>query len=284
MLEGFVIGLDAVVKARKAEDGRRLIEVEASNESVDSEGDVILQRALLDSAPSFVKSGHLDIDHISEIGARLGIANPEGYIIGRPTEVKDLGSGRTSVVGEIMRSADGKFDPDANKFDAFWKSMQSDPPVAWRASIYGFPKSDGVVDCREEACDVPATRFLIKGIDWRSLALTRNPVNTALKGIAKIVTAKAYAAAIAKGYGIDVPMLDAAQAPAFMPSVPRNMDELWGQYVRHIQKDCPHSAGVNTTATFKDHFLGCCGALPETADVLAHALMHAVNLDRRREG
>lgn len=276
MLEGIIIGLDAVVKARPAADGRRLIEVEASNQVCDSEGDVILQKALLDSAPAFVKTGHIDIDHISEIGARFGIPDPTSYIIGRPTDVKDIGDKRTAVVAEIMRAGDGSFSPERNRYDAFWKSLQSDPPVAWRASIYGFPKSESdVVDCREQTCELGAKRYLIKGLDWRSLAVTRNPINTAIKGVAHIVTAKAWIDAVSKDYG-------AGMTPISLLSVPRNMDELWGQYQRHIAKDCPYAAGVNTTATFKDHFSFCCGAPTEVADVLAHALMHAITLDRRR--
>lgn len=286
MPDGIIIGLDVIIKARPSgADGRRVIECEASNEVVDAEGDVILQRALLDSAASFAKSGHLDLDHLSEIGERMGIANPMSYIIGRPLEVKDLGKGRTGVVAEIMRSNDGSFDAGRNKYDAFWQSLQSNPPVVWKSSVYGYPNSDSVTDCREEACDGGATRYLVKGLDWRSLAMTRNPINTAIKGVAKIVTVKSYIEAFAKDFnsaGAPISLGEPVGGPSLFSSEPRTMDELWGQYHRHIKKDCPHSGGVATTATFKNHFVMCCGAQPDKADMLAHALMHAVVLDRRR--
>ena len=83
--DGYIVEIPCIVKAKASTDGKRLVSVEASSEAVDSEGDVILQKALLDSSKSFVATGHIDIDHLSELGDRLGIANPTSYIIGRPT-------------------------------------------------------------------------------------------------------------------------------------------------------------------------------------------------------
>ena len=79
--DALCIDLPVLIKARTDGD-RRLVEVEASNEEKDSERDIIKQAALLDDAASFVATGHLDIDHYSEIGERLGITNPTDYIVG----------------------------------------------------------------------------------------------------------------------------------------------------------------------------------------------------------
>lgn len=297
-MEAICIGLSAIIKAVHSSDGRRLCEVECSNESVDLEGDVILQRALLGSAASFVKHGHIDIDHLSEIGARLGIPNPESFIIGRPIEVKDLGKGRTGVVSEIMQTADGKVDVAKNRFDGFWQSLQSKPPVMWRASVYGFPHEDAVTDCRTEKCEVPASRYLVKGMDWRSLAMTRKPINDAIKGYARIVTAKAMIEELRKDsitpfFGSDTtgsergsPLSQMTtvsqefpQAPFYPHITPKSINEMWGQYDLHMSKDCQHVMGYNgtpfhTTKGFEDHFKMCCGAEPEQAEVLSHALMY----------
>jgi hypothetical protein len=309
-----IVSIPAIVKAHQEKSGKRVLEVEASNEAMDDEGDVIAQKALLDSADVFVKNGHIDIDHISELGHRLGISNPESYIIGRPTEVKDLGDGRTGVVAEIRRSADGSHDPIRNKYDAFWDTMVSEPPVLWRASIYGFPDESGVIDCRESKCDSGATRYHITKMQWCSLAMTRNPVNTNIKGFAKIISAKAYIQALLKSNqsttplamfmsdsGLDIP----PQVPPFdmgggMPFVensmanggpaaasapfpsPRNLTDAIGQYHTHLKKDCAFSQGLNTTPGFKAHFENCCGMHPDIAELFAHALMHHVLLDRRR--
>ena len=292
MTEGIIISLNCIVKARTDANGRRLVEVEASNEAVDIEGDVIEQRALLDSAKSFVANGHIDIDHYSEIGARLGIPNPESYIIGRPVEVKDLGGGRTGVVSEIMRSSDGISNPEKNRYDAFWESLQTDPPTLWRSSIYGFPPSDAVVDCRSDSCgSTKATRYLVKALDWRSLAMTRNPINDSIQGYAKVVSAKARIEAIMKAGptpAFPVGPLGAAIPPPTGPVMlsnmmpPRNMNEAVGQYVRHIKRDCDAAGHINSTLGFKNHFMLCCAMPEEEADVWAHALMHHVLKDRRR--
>ena len=283
MKEAIVIGLPCVIKARKGGD-KRIVEVEASNEAVDSEGDVILQKALLDSADYFVKSGNLDIDHLSELGERIGIPDPTSYIVGKPLEVKDLGDGRTGVVGQIRQAGDGKSDATKNKFDEFWDSLQSDPPVTWQASIYGFPKSDQVIDCRTGTCEHGATRFLVKGIEWRSLAFTRNPINTSLKGHARIVSAKSFIGQIAalKSYYDGTskepfPMIKEFKRP------PSSNDELWGQYIRHIAKDCPFAgAEAKSRAAFKDHFIFCCGMDSDSAELISNALMMMVLDDSKK--
>src|SRR5579859_3281785 len=285
-VEAYIIPLDVTIKAR-ADDGtrKRIVEVEASAETVDGQGDVVLQKALLDSADSFIKSGHLDIDHYSEIGHRLGLADPNSYIVGRPLEVNDLGGKRTGVVGEIMRSKDGSFDPAGNKYDGFWKTLQSDPPVMWRASIYGYPSE--MEDCTEKSCSNGATRYIVKAIDWRSLAFTRKPVNTSLKGFAKIVTAKSFADAMQNDmmspFGLSAPPETVAEPPPYH-FVPNTMDSLWGSYDRHIRANCPYCRDGNSVAAFKDHFMFCCGASSETADVLSHCLMYMLLRQRKRGG
>jgi hypothetical protein len=281
MLEAVLIDLPCIIKAvPSTDDGRRMVEVEASCEVEDSEGDRILQKALLNAADEFVRGGHLDIDHLSELGHRFGIRNPEAYIIGRPVAVKDIGDGRTSVVGEIMKGPDGKHDPLNNKYDAFWDSLKSNPPVKWRASIYGFPVQGETVDCRKSECDGLASRFLVKAMDWRSLAFTRNPVNDSIKGYAKIVKSNAYISEWIKTnaspmpmQGMGPPMQLSETAESLMP-LPRSMDELAGQYHRHISKDCMAAKDLNSRAGFAEHFRSCCGADGDTAEMLAHALMY----------
>lgn len=292
MMEPLCISLNAIVKAVRSPDGRRMVEVEASNESVDLEGDVILQKALLDSASSFVRSGHIDIDHISEIGPRIGIKNPESFIIGKPTEVKDLGGGRTAVVSEIMRSADGRVDIAKNRYDSFWHSLTSHPPVQWRASVYGFPRAEAVSDCRTETCEVPALRYLVRGMDWKSLAMTRKPINDSIKGYAKIVTAKAMMAELRKDYmspisgadetNLGVPGPDTnlyPQAPYYPHIAPKSINELWGQYDLHMSKDCEHVMNLDgrpfqSTKHFQNHFEKCCGMSKGESELASHALAY----------
>ena len=289
MIEPIIVSFPAIIKARQDSDGRRIIECEASVEKADLEGDIIEQKALLDSADSFIKTGHIDIDHLSEIGSRLGIPNPESYIIGRPTEVKDLGSKRTGVVAEIMRSNDGSIDIIKNRYDSFWKTLQNEPPVAWRASVFGYPADDGVIDCRGTTCDSGATRFHVKALDWKSLAMTRNPICDSIKGTVKIVTAKSFMASFYKDMGFGSGMMESAMpgmgaVPTAMSAAmppPRNLDDAWGMYHRHMTKDCPHAEGGNSRAGFRNHFQLCCGMPPDLSDVWSHALMMMVHDSRK---
>ena len=194
--ESVIISFPAIVKARTFEgNGTRIVEVEASNEKVDSEGDVILQKALLDSADSFLRKGHLDIDHKSELGERMGIKDPESWIIGKPVDVRKGTGSSTFVVGEIRRALDGSFDPETRRYDAFWASLQSEPPVIWWASIYGIVQK--ARKCSEDdTCEMGAKRLLVESLDWRSLAFTRNPVNRNLEKAAQIVKSEIFVKAM----------------------------------------------------------------------------------------
>jgi hypothetical protein len=259
-----VARIPAVIKARPQEaSGRRIVEVEASCEDVDYDGDVVLQKGLLDSGDSFVASGHLDIDHYSEFGARLGIPDPSSYIVGRPLDVRKAANGRTFVEGEIRKALGGQFDPVRNRFDEFWASLQSDPPVQWYSSIYGFPTDYD--DCTTGFCDrsTGATRLVIKAIDWRSLAFTRTPKNTGLKSPTRIVTAKAFLAELVK-----------AMPP--QAGLPTTMQDVWNAGA--CQKCMVHTAP--SLLGYRQHFAKCCGWPSGVADLCAHAVMHKHGMRR----
>jgi hypothetical protein len=277
------IEMPVLVKSRQDGD-RRLVEVEASNEVVDSEGDVILQQALLGSADSFLKSGHLDIDHLSEIGDRLGVQNPSSYIVGNPVEVKDLGGGRTSVVGELHKAG-------RQKADELWESLKADPPVRWRASIYGFPLPGQLIDCRVTKAGnlYGASRFLVKGLDWRSLAFTRNPINTAITGSATVVTAKSYLAIMKsrmpgfQGIGSTGQQIPLLEVPNYIIS-PRDPEEMAGHFFHHIAKGhCPCINGTSgySSSRFAQHFEVCCGESAFDAAIKGGAMMDLLRKDRR---
>lgn len=251
--DAIILDLPVIVKA-SLDNGRRMVEVEASNENVDQEGDVILQDALLSAAPEFIASGALDIDHLSEFGERLGIKNPTSYIVGRPIEVKDIGGKRTSVVGEIARNRDSVSRPQQYKHDEFWESLQSIPPVAWRASVYGFPTHDGLVKCEDGTCAHGARRYLIKGFRWKSLAFTRRPQNDSLVSPARIVTAKSYLGEMAKLHPREV----------------SSMMDAWNL------RECPECQAhlFPSTPAYRNHFSQCLGLPEGNAEILANAVMN----------
>lgn len=159
----------------------RRIEVEASCEKEDGEGDIVLQRALLDASETFIKSGDIDLEHISKHGAEIlqhlplnmRFGSPNDYIIGRPDEVVALDGGRTLVKAHIL-GGDGAPHPAA---DWFWKDLERGG--VWKASIYGTIK--------EASYGELARRLTVKSLNWTSLAMTRNPVNKSIVYTAKII-------------------------------------------------------------------------------------------------
>lgn len=300
----FVVSIPAFIKAQQTPDGRRKISFEASNELPDLEGDVILQQALLGSVDQFLH-GHIDLDHLSEIGDRHGL-NPAEYIIGKPTNVFDMGDGRTGVEGELVTG-----NPHA---DTIWEELNRTPPAPWRASIFGYPIEGGLIDVRINKSVNPrgATRFLVMNLAWKSIALTKSPVNNSITGNARIIKstvfAKAYNDYVTKQYGFPstVPTLqthaafddniqslglplphnvsdehpNTADGPALHK--PRNRLELMGHFTHHLQKGaCPHNpfkkAASNSVYAFREHFVGCCGMDYHDADIHALALMRLLH-------
>jgi hypothetical protein len=263
-----VARIPALVKARLPDaSGRRIVEVEASCEARDYDGDVVMQEALLGSAASFIANGHLDIDHKSEFGMRLGIPDPASYIVGRTIEVANGGDGRTFVTGQIAKSRQGMHDTARHRYDELWDALMQEPPVIYYASIYGFPTDYDTCGINPQACAaVGATRLVIKAIDWRSLAFTRTPKNTSLQSPARIITAKAYIAELAKAIN-----------PTPTIALPNTMQDVWAEH-----KDCPQCGvgAVPSLLGYKQHFAKCCGMQEGAADVNAHAMMYRRMMDK----
>jgi hypothetical protein len=252
-----IIDIPAVIKSSTL-NGKRVLEVEASSEAVDSEGDKILQEGLLASAQGFLMRGHIDIDHISELGHRYGIRDTAQWVVGKPIDVKDIGGGRTAVVCELN---------DMPQATRVWESLKANPPAVWKASVYGFPTS--YVDCRSNTCASDVKRLLITGFDWRSLALTQNPVNKSLTGYARIVSAKAWFEPIAKAMSMPSPDPPTVDPQAF----PEDMNIL------HTMGVCGKCGVHNfpSSPAYKAHFVACHGMPIGKADICAHAIMHSIH-------
>jgi len=239
--------------------GKRMVAVEASCEAKDSEGDIILQKALLDSAASFIRSGDLDIDHLSKIGDRVGAKDPmPSYIVGEPTEVNDIGGGRTEVIGFLY--------PENPKSDWLWSKLQSEPD-RWRSSIYGFP-----TDMDEGTGG--ASRYLVKAMDWTSLAFTRNPVNDAIKGHARIIKANAFMSELVKcgitcEKGMPEGMINNSWESA-------TLNQLYERYLAHRAEGCDLLKSHRTTYHIQKHMEVCEGMPLEKAEIVAHAIANLV--------
>jgi hypothetical protein len=156
------------------EGGRRIIYVEASKETRDQAGEIVLAKALKDSADVFRKFGVLDLDHKSmpSVAERYGISDPESWIIGQPLDVAF--NGGTTIVKAELRRGDTVLAERANRV---WEGMtQVSPPDRYYASV------GGSVTGREVRVD-PLTKSkvpVITGTRWNNLALSLNPVHAGL--------------------------------------------------------------------------------------------------------
>lgn len=167
-----------------AEGGDRFVYLEASNESVDIQGEVVLAKALSESADYYLKFGNLDIDHFTKIGAPNpakgwgGIPNYDSFEIGRPVDVQ-VRDGRTFVKGQIY-SGTG---PAAEKANAFWSSLVDlNPPQRWYPSVGGQVLAKGI----EFDPVSKSRRAVIKKVRWNNVAFSKTPVNPELMAVSTV--------------------------------------------------------------------------------------------------
>lgn len=204
---------DMLKATPREEGGQRFVYIEASNESVDYQGEVVLSKALKESADYYLKFGNIDIDHYTQIGARMGIPNYETYEIGRPVEVNSR-DGKTFVKGQIY-SGNGMA---AERANGFWSSLVDlNPPARWYPSVGGKVISKSVV------ID-PATKAkkaLIEKVRWTNIAFSKTPVNLSVGAVSTVPigaltkslvcedghTGFDFAKAIEAGYGTDAAAL-----------------------------------------------------------------------------
>ncbi|SDY38964.1 hypothetical protein [Nitrosomonas sp. Nm58] len=215
------ISIGSMLKATPAmESGQRLIYLEASNEALDQQNEVVLQKALKDSADWFLRYGNLDIDHFSLIGkpnpakGYAGIPDYQNYEIGRPLDVRFDGA-KTFVKGEIY-SGQGAAAEQANQF---WESLtEIQPPARWYPSVGGSIMEKAV----ELDANTQARKTVIRKVRWSNIGFSKTPVNPAVPTVATVpigVLVKSWGAsgldiakALEAGYGTDSAQLSGGAA------------------------------------------------------------------------
>jgi hypothetical protein len=208
------ISLGGLFKAtRPVEDGgQRTLFFEASNEDLDHQNEIILQRALADSADYYLRHGNVDLSHWSLLGPRAGIANPLAYEIGRPLEVHVDGT-RTFVKAVLYRGDSAQ----ARNANLVWDSLTRQfPPATY------FPSVGGSVLEKSVKLD-PATGgkvAVVTKVRWSNVALDRCPVNKTVPQIstvpvgtfAKSLGGFVIAKSLEAGYGTDSATLTGGNA------------------------------------------------------------------------
>jgi hypothetical protein len=164
------ISVGGLLKASPQEDGgRRILYFEASNEDVDHQNEVVLQKALAESSEFYLRHGNVDLSHFSILGPKSGIPDYMTYEIGKPSAVQVNGK-KTFVKAELYQG-DSAMAKNANMV---WDSLTKQrPPSSW------FPSVGGSVLAKSVKID-PKTGekvAVIERVRWNNVALDRQPVN-----------------------------------------------------------------------------------------------------------
>lgn len=199
--------VNLMLKATPVEEGgERILYCEASNETMDAQNEVVLQKALADSMEYMLAKGVFDIDHITMIGAKAGIPDYMLYEIGRPTEI-NFRDGKTFVKGFIYRG-EGRA---AERANYFWSSLTDiSPPAQW------YPSVGGSVLARDVSIDplTKSRKVAVSQVRWFNIGYSKQPVNQTVPSVQTVpmdVFAKCCSAsgcmnitkAFAAGYGTD---------------------------------------------------------------------------------
>lgn len=164
------ISVGGLLKATPQVDGgRRILYFEASNEDVDRQNEVVLQKALAESSDYFLRHGNIDLDHFSLLGPKAGIPNFMEYEIGKPAQVQV--NGQSTFVKAELYSGDS---PMARNANLVWDSLtRQRPPSRW------YPSVGGSVLAKSVKLD-PVTGnkvAVVERVRWNNVALSRTPVN-----------------------------------------------------------------------------------------------------------
>jgi hypothetical protein len=201
------LSIGSMLKATPAnEGGKRILYFEASSEGLDQQNEVVASKALAESADFYLKFGNLDIDHYTQIGAKLGIPDYGSYEIGRPVEVAQR-KGSTFVKAEVY-SGSG---PAAEKANMVWSGMTDiNPPQRWYPSVGGAVLEKSI---EADADAVGGRKVVITKVRWTNVGISKTPVNQHV-GVCATIPVGAFAKswsvhgldiakALEAGYGTD---------------------------------------------------------------------------------
>lgn len=209
------LSIPDMLKATPQQEGdRRFLYLEASNESRDYQGEVVLAKALAASADFYRKYGNFDIQHRSMIGLANGDRDYHLHEIGRPDRVEVDGS-RTFVKGEIFSGET----PVAETANNFWDSLTKlRPAQRW------YPSIGGKIEGSERKLD-PSTQQshrVITKVMWCNIGFSRTPVNPRVPTVSTVpfgILAKCWGVggldltkALEAGYGTDSASLSGGAA------------------------------------------------------------------------
>ena len=173
------ISLGSMLKATPSEEGgERILYIEASNEDVDHQNEVVLQKALAESAGYFLRHGNIDLSHYTILGPKSGIPNFMEYEIGKPVDVSINGR-QTFVKAQLYQGES----PMAKNANMVWDSLtRQSPPSRWYPSVGGSVLEKSV-KLDPKTGDKIA---VVSAVRWNNIALDRCPVNRTVPEVSTV--------------------------------------------------------------------------------------------------
>lgn len=255
-----MVCVSLMMKATPAEEGgHRYIYVQASDETVDAQGERVMSKALRDSADTFMRYGSLDLDHIVLMGPRSGLKNYMEYEVGRPVEV-GFEADRTFVKAELYQ---GESDLARNA-NMVWDSLTKLKPAArWYPSVGGASGSKSVRVDPVTKARVP----VIESVRWTNLALSRTPCNQSVP-VASAIPMGVFAKSLG---GFVVQKSDAPAAVGLSAGYGTDLNTLTGGGALRTQSldEAVQSYWSFSERLAEDLHKGVCG--PDEAAIAEHA-------------
>lgn len=165
---------DVLLKAEE-ENGKRILYMEASNQSRDDQNETILQKALQDSVDYFMRRGVISWDHLHKL------KGDPSYIIGEPLDVRFTEDGRTLVKSELYSK-----NQIAN---GVWENAQS------RARRLGSSVGGGILKKSDQG--------YITRVIWDEVALSHKPVNSGTYETVSVIPYQEFMKALMAGAGVN---------------------------------------------------------------------------------
>lgn len=227
--EAFYTPMEFLIKADSKDPN--VIYIEASNEEVDYDKEVLFMKALEDEAESFLKKGIISWDHLHK-----SEKSPE-YIIGEPLDVKfDSRAKKTLCKAKLYKQV--QYAKDV-------LNLLASGCTRLGASVGGFIKQKS-----------PLAKSLtgILKVIWDELAITYKPKNDSTLGNVTLIPMEEFAKALAVGSGVDASSFSGGRAltPESMQGsavnlTPNNINKMMNELVWRIK-----SKDINTTDDIRD--------------------------------
>ena len=182
-----------------------MVYLEASNENLDQDEEVVLQKALMDNKDYYLQNGVVSYDHLHSRGVR-----DPGMVIGEPIDVKfNLNTRSTLVKGRL-------YEKNENAIKV-WNNLQS-------RARYGASVGGGILS---------KSKGMISKLVWADTAITPSPVNSTVKGNVQMGPFKEFCKSLMAGSGVDAAAYTGGRAltPESTRRVFNNRKDKPGEYM-----------------------------------------------------